>query len=259
MLNKVTINIGEDSEVLAEIINGYQINLRFTISPKIICNASEILSLMVGKGGLSLFDKLKVPIDHKIISSYEVNKIEKITDKSFSIYATIGTKTKQFILPCLEFDREYFLYDTFLENAYIKVLIRGDNTSDWSKFPLILLYRYSESEIYRNFETRITKHPLFKFSIDINPFEVLYVFNIKDYEKDLNKFINGKYSELSNKLKLNIMSFHSYSKDGLMWKILNKDVRLKEQLEIKFETSLSKTMELYDIPDINKETYTLNN
>ena len=94
MLNKVTIEIGGDSTVIAEIINGYKINLKFTACPEINSNNGEILSLKVGTGSLSLFDELKVPIDSKIYSVYEVNQIEKLTDKAFSLYTTIENKTK---------------------------------------------------------------------------------------------------------------------------------------------------------------------
>jgi hypothetical protein len=257
MLNKVTITIGNDSEVTAEIINGYQINLKFTAPPTIISSDKEICSLQVGKGSLSLFDELTVPIDHKINSVYEVNKIEKLTDRAYSVYTTIGTKTKQFILPCLNFNREYFLYDTFLENVYLKAPTLPIDLK-LTKYPLILLYRYSESELYKSFETRIVKHPYFRHRIDVNRYEVVYVFDIGAYESDIKKFIAGKYSTLSPKLKASIMEFHKYAVNGFMWKILNKSPQLREQLEITFNVPINTSLDLYDIPDINQETYKFN-
>lgn len=256
MLNKVTIEIGNDKEVIVEVINGYQLNIKFSVFPEIIADSSDIISLKVGKGSLSLFDKLSIPIDHKIISVYEINKIEKSTDKAFRLYTTIGTKTKQFILPCLDFDREYFLYDTFLENVYIKT-----DSIDLGitpiKYPLFLLYRYSESELYKAFELRIIKHPHYRHRIDINNYEVLFIFDIENFGKDVDKFIKGKYSELSNKLKNQIMKFHKYVYGGTMHQILYRDPKLRKQLEIQFNVEISSNLELYDIPDIKEETYYL--
>lgn len=254
MLNKVTIEIGGDSTVIAEIINGYKINLKFTACPEINSNNGEILSLKVGIGSLSLFDELKVPIDSKIYSVYEVNKIEKLTDKAFSVYTTIETKTKQFILPCLDFNREYFLYDTFLENAYIKI---ADLNLDLSsiKCPLALLYRYSESELFKSFETRIIKHPYFRHRVDINIYEVLYIFDINSFKNDVDKFIKGKYSTLSNKLKSSIISFHGYTQTGTMYQILNKDSKLRQQMELQFNVPISANSELYSIPELDEETF----
>ena len=256
MLNKVTIAIGRDSTVIAEVINGYKINLKFTICPEIISNAEEILSIKVGTGSLSLFDELKVPIDSKIQSVYEVNKIEKLTDKAFSIYTTIETKTKQFILPCLDYNREYFLYDTFLENAYIRT---EDSTLDMDSIecPLILLYRYSESELFKTFETRITKHPYFKGKKDINIYEVLYIFDIAPFKNDVEKFIEGKYSILSNKLKTSIINFHGYTQTGTMAQVLNKDSKLRQQMELQFNVPININSELYSIPEMREETFKL--
>lgn len=254
MLNKVIIKIGDDTNVITEIINGYQINIRFSVIPEIISTDDGIISLKVGKGSLSLFDELKVPIDEKISSVYEVNKIEKLTDKAFSIYSTIGTKTKQFILPCLEYDREYFLYDTLLENAYIKISNLNLDISN-VECPLILLYRYSESELFKAFEYRIIKHPYYRYRVDINNYEVLYIFDIVSYKEDVNKFIEGKYSRLSDKLKNSIMKFHEYNYGGIMHQILNKDKKLRNQLELQFNVKINTLSELYDIPDIKKETY----
>lgn len=254
MLNKVTIEVGDDKNVIAEIINGYQIDIKFTVFPEIVRDNNTIISLKVGEGSLSLFDVLKVPIDHRIISGYEVNKIEKSTDKAFSLYTTIGTKTKQFILPCLEFNREYFLYDTFLENAYIKVSNLNLDLSS-IQCPLFLLYRYSESELFKSFESRIVKHPHYRHRIDVNSYEVLYVFDIIKFKDDVDKFINGKYSTLSNKLKNSIMKFHDYTIGGKMYQILHKDSKLRKQLELQFNVEISSNLELYDIPELKQETY----
>jgi len=254
MLNKVIISVGNDTDVEVEITNGYLLNIRFSRYPKVISKEDNIISLQLGEGSISLFTQLRLPIDNKIESVYEIIKIEKLTDRAFRLLTTIETKTKQFILPCLEKTREYFLYDTFLENAFIK-LDNNDITN--LEFPLILLYRYSESELYKQFELNITKHNLFSKMVDINPYEVLFIFNIEEYKKDIDCFIRGKYSEISSKLKKEILKFHNYSEDGTMGLVLNKHPKLREQLEIHFNTPIHKNSELYSIPDIGEETFKL--
>lgn len=257
MLNKVIIEVGDDKEVTVEIINGYQLNLNFSLLPVVNYKDGNIISLKVGRESLSLYDNLKVPIDHKLESGYAIQKIERLTDRVFSIYSAIGTKTKQFILPCLNFDRDYFLYDTFLQNAYVKIFNKPDKVSGITT-TLVLLYRYSESELFKSFEVRIAKHPNYRYKLDPNEYEVLYIFDIPEYKEDVDKFIKGRYSKISANLKERILRFHNYSKEGVMWKILNKDSKLREQMEIQFDTPISTLLELYEIPAIEDETYYYN-
>lgn len=256
MLNKVILSIAGDDSVLCEIMNAGLIQLRFNSVVIPQYKHDIIYELRIGEGSLALFDEISVPIDSKIKSVYKINKIEKLTDKGYAIYSSVKTKTKQFILPCIcntTTNKEYFLLDTFFENAYIDV---NDKTIDLGTIhPLILLYRYSESEVYRAFEARIRKHPLFIKSIDINKYQVLFIFNISSFKKDVEFFKQGAYSKLSNELKTKILSFYQYSKDGKMYQILYKGSKLREQLEIMFDVGLSPKQELYSKPNIIEETY----
>jgi hypothetical protein len=121
---------------------------------------------------------------------------------------------------------------------------------------LLLLYRYSESELYRQFESRIIKHSCFIKKIDINYYQVMFLFNIsKDFAEDVRKFKYGKYSELSEKLKKRILYFYGYSKDGNMYSILYKTDKRRKQLELEFQETLPTTIELFDKPDMNIEVY----
>lgn len=256
MLNKVIVSIADDNEVLCEVINAGLIQLKFSSVVIPIYKDDIIYELRIGEGSLALFDEISVPIDSKIKSVYKINKIEKLTDRGYAIYSSVKTKTKQFILPCIcdtATNKEYFLLDTFFENAYIDV---SDKEIDLGTLnPLILLYRYSESEVYRAFETRIRKHPLFIKTIDVNKYQVLFIFNISSFKKDIELFKQGAYSKLSNELKTKILSFYQYSKDGKMYQILYKGSKLREQLELVFDTEISPKQELYSKPNIIEETY----
>ena len=257
MLNKVTICIGDDENVLCEVINASQINLRFEHIVIPVIEDDEIITLKVGKGVLALFGEITVNIDSKVNSVYKINKIEKITDRTYSIYSSVATKTNKFILPLLSTNynrREYFLYDTFFENSYINI----DSTIDLGielNYPLILLYRYSESEVYRAFESRIRNHPLFVKTLDINKYQVLFIFNIGEHALDVEFFKQGAYSKLSSQLKDKIMKFYDYTDGGTMHQILFQGPKLRKQIEMEFDTVLPKGSELYSKPTLTQEIY----
>jgi len=257
MLNKVTICVGDDNNVLCEVINASQLNLRFEYIVIPVIEDDVIVTLKVGSGILTLFGEINVPIDNKVNSVYRITKIEKITDRTYSVYSSTATKTRKFILPLLSNNynrREYFLYDTFFENAYINV----DTTIDLGielNYPLVLLYRYSESEVYRAFESRIRNHPLFVRTLDINKYQVLFIFNIGQYALDVEFFKQGTYSKLSPQLKDKIMKFYDYTDGGTMHQILFQGPKLREQIEIEFDISLPKSSELYSKPTLTQEIY----
>jgi len=191
MLNKTIISIGNDTNVLCEILNARQLRLVFSIPPQVIDIESDIFEIRVGENGLSILDKLTVPIDSKIQSVYEINKIERLNNTTYLVNTSLATKTKQFILPCLNegtTNKEYFLYDTLLENVYLGA---SKLSLEDSENTLLLLYRYSESELYRQFESRIIKHPMFIKKIDINYYQVMFLFNISKYTEDIRKFKYG--------------------------------------------------------------------
>lgn len=259
MLNKVIVKIGSDDNVTCEVINARKLILTFS-SVIIPCYKDEVItSLKVGEGSLSLFDEIIIPIDSKVNSVYKIKKIERsaITDRGYILYSSEETKTTQFILPILSdknTTKEYFLIDTFFENAYVAVdkSITIDVDTDCI---LALLYRYSESEIYRAFESRIRKHPMFIKTIDINKSQVLFLFNTSEFRRDIQLFKNGSYSQLSHKTKQRIMEFYNYNPTDIMGQILDKSDKLRKQLEIAYDTYIDKKIELYSKPIMEEETY----
>jgi len=253
------MQLGDDPDVLCEVINACKIEVKFS-KPVITSSKDTVIhSLKIGEGSLSLFDEISIPIDSKINSVYKIKKIEKrdgTGNRGFNLYSSIGTKTKQFILPVVSdnyTNRDWWLMDTFFENAYL--YIKGIDLELPTEYPLILLYRYSESEIYRAFETRIKKHPLFVKTYDINKHEVLFILDISAHKKDVDLFMNGAYSQLSEKLKSKILTFHNFSTTGHMAQILSRDPALRRQYEIAFDTVISDKLELHSKPIKEEETY----
>lgn len=258
MLNRVILNVGGDDKVHCEVINASQIILTFSEIVLPTYEDDEIIALRIGEGNLFLFDEIIVPIDTKVKSVYKVKKIERLKDeKVYKIYSSHKTKTNKFILPLISTKyttRDYFLYDTFFENAYLGVdpSINLDIDSD---YPLILLYRYSESEIYRSFESNVRKHPMFIKTFDINKSQVLFIFDIGEYAIDVELFKQGCYSQLSEEIKQKIMRFYDIRQGDTVHQILYKSPKLREQLEFEFGTSIKPASELYSKPNLAEEIY----
>lgn len=253
------MKIGSDDNVICEVINARKLILTFNSVVIPSYNDDIITTLRVGEGSLSLFDEIVIPIDSKVNSVYKIKKIGKsaITERGYILYSSEETKTTQFILPLIsdkDKTKEYFLIDTFFENAYIAVDKSIPIEVDTDSI-LALLYRYSESEIYRAFESRIRKHPMFIKTIDINKSQVLFLFNTSEIRRDIQLFKIGAYSQLGDKSKQKILNFYGYKITDIMGQILTKSAILRKQLEIAYDTYIDKKIELYSKPIIEEETY----
>ena len=63
-------------------------------------------------------------------------------------------------------------------------------------------------EINSNYDTRhITNHKLFIQRIEISN-KTYYIFNLRGFSKDISIFHRGKYSELSEKVKMTILKYY---------------------------------------------------
>ena len=82
----------------------------------------------------------------------------------------------------------------------------------------------------------------------------MFVLDIpKQHIKDIDKFINGKYSELSKLYKIDILDFHNLEVNGEVGQILFKSPRRKKILEKKIGAILNHDSELLSIIDKDKE------
>jgi hypothetical protein len=208
----------------------------------------------VKDGEISLFDDISVSIDSKTKNVYNIQVIEQIREGCFNVLSQTQNKTNQFILPVLSANnlvkKDYFLYDTLLENSFI--------TYTDSVYSIVLLYRFSESVLFSNFEKYVVKHPLFIKTIDIDFYHVMYLFNIPaKFQKDIVLFKEGKYSKLSYALKESILRFFDFNNDGVMAQILSKSDKRRVQLELELDAIIDEKIDLYSIPDLSKEVYIL--
>ena len=184
---------------------------------------------------------------------YKINIINKIEEKgiiSYHLKTAERTKTSIFILPMLSGNRNLFLYDTHLINAFIGVEDIKDH--------LVLLYRWSEDPFFAKFDLALRKFPTFIKAFDPGPNHTVYIFEIPDkYLKEFVLFKEGKYSKLADEYKLKILEFHHMSADSALAKILFKSFERKAELEKKLDAELPEDSELLSIIDLKTEILNL--
>lgn len=179
-----------------------------------------------------------------------INKIEKNNVITYHLKTAERTKTSIFILPMLSGNRNLFLYDTHLINAFIGVEDIQDH--------LVLLYRWSEDPLFAKFDLALKKFPTFVKAYDPDPNHTVYVFKIpKKHIKNFVLFKEGKYSELDDNYKLKILDFHYMTADSALAKILFKSYERKAQLEKKLDAELPEDSELLSIIDLETEILNL--
>ena len=106
---------------------------------------------------------------------YKVNIIEKVVKKeivSYHLKTAERTKSSVFVLPMLSGNKNLFLYDSHLINAFIGVKDIKDH--------LVLLYRWSEDPLFAKFDLALKKFPTFVKAYDPDPSHTVYVFEIPD-------------------------------------------------------------------------------
>lgn len=105
---------------------------------------------------------------------------------------------------------------------------------------IFLLFRISESKIFKNFLERIKFHPMFKVRIAVFDNYEMYVFDVpKEHQNNYDNFKNSQYSKLDNKYKKHILLFHNYNKyeeGNTVYKILYRD----ESLYVAKENEINK-------------------
>lgn len=251
MLSRNVISVGEEEDVLCEVLNAREISLKFKNPIEFTMLGGEIIKANT----LSLNDEISVPIDAEIESIYKIKSIEKVTKNTIILKSTTLNKSSKFLLPILyenTYTKEFFLCDTFLENVYISTFSK-EVVPD-----LVLRYRYSESTIFGRFQTAVVKHPYYLECTSDGYNHLLYSFAIVDeFKADYHNFVKGRYSRFSDKLKRNILSFFNFTKDGTMGQILYKGDKRRKQLELELDVTIEAHIELYSIPTFSEETLTI--
>ena len=211
---------------------------------------NEIVSLaMPNNYFISVGDIIKIKKD-----PYKVNIIDKVLDgKAITYHLKTAERTKSsiFILPMLSGNRNLFLYESHLINAFI-----GHDTLEDH---IVLLYRWSSDPLFAKFDLALKKFPTFVNSFDPDPNHVVFIFSIPEkYIENFNLFKKGKYSELDDNFKLKILDFHNMGVESALAKILFKSSERRQELERKLGAELPEKSELLSIINLKTEILDLN-
>ena len=245
MISKEIIE-NSGKQVMLEILNGNDIQVS-THNCSVDIDANGVIKEVVFNGVVSYKLKEKIAVDiNSVKHSYDITKIKKISDTSFLISHTIPTKTRHFLLPSLGGFKEDYSLDTLLINCYLSKF----NTS------IILLYRFIPGIQFNLLDKYLKNHECFVALTNPTYTTIAYELEIpQHYQSDINVFLKGKYSQLGERLKKRILSFHRLSHYGETAKILYKSSELRKQLEIELGLPLVEGAELHSIPILLNELY----
>lgn len=156
-----------------------------------------------------------------------------------------------YILPMLPGPKDAYFFHRFFMNCFVAL---PDEPG-----VIALLYRFSGLKSYIDFENALQKLNNFISTKDYGP-TTLYVFKVPErWKDDYDKFIAGKYSQMSDAYKRRILDFHRVDKRNVYGQILYKDEdtakERRDYIEDMIGQSLYEGQELQSVPDLSIETY----
>lgn len=249
MLSTIDILAGE--KIYYKVKNARMVEIYTNVNNvETIVEKDEIKELKIDDKIFKIGDVFQHDLE-SITSGYKIKKIMQGADNikkykyRFTLFSHLRNKSTSYILPLLGKVNNYFFTDSYLINAYL--------SKDLNR--LFLLYRYSKSDAYSVIEENILKHPNFvKIHNDIPGFDV-FEFNIPErFHKDVNLYINGKYSKMSNDAKSMIKNFYNLNDKSRIWQVLNRDDSLRKELELRFGCSFS-GVDFDEKPNKNEEIW----
>lgn len=197
-------------------------------------------------------------------SIYEVNHITKILKNTYLLSTELRNKSTYYILPLLEKlsiprtirtvipagtleEISRYCAHTYLINCYIGTLdgcILDGN--------IYLKFRYSSHKTYQTLESLLQDHGLYVETLEEGNFTIFKFKIPKERKKDIELFLKGKYSQLSEGLKTEIVRFYKLDKLSNMYQILYQGEVYRKKLEEWLNHDL-KGLELESVPDKNNE------
>lgn len=172
------------------------------------------------------------------------------------VYAGYFQKSKNFLLPILGMRK-----DELFTPAGSYLWWNGGESIDNHK--LIVTYEDHDPLVFESFEKRqLLRNPYFESCYSVKGGKV-YIFDISSHHETIEKFVQGKYSKLSEVVKKRILAYHEASMDKIPKPGRYIHMSLYPELyyelvEYELEThGLKEVGELMDIPDKEKETLTI--
>lgn len=248
MIYNEVVHLNADNKVLIEVLDGRSVRVTIDANPIEVEYESKKVSCIRIEGitylSLVEFNKIFIMFNGKL-HTYEITEIDRIAENVFQCHTMLRTKSSFFVTPILGGDRTFFKWNQYFVNTFIS------ETNNY----VYVLFRFFNSEDFKEFEHSITKHPLFDKLIDYDRQHVAIRFKVSaDGEKIISLFKQGKYSKLPYEYKNQVLKFHNLSKDTVVGRVLFKADERKKQLELELGVTIPPDVELYDIPD-SKELF----
>jgi len=242
--------------------SGKTLRLRPVDACKLLIDTSSIAYLNIQKDdnmniiSVSFEDQEKISIGDEIMvtvgyveTMYKIQMI--IVEKKQTaviLFSSLPNKTSTFLIPLLNKSKLQLKINSYFVNGYV---------SDCHNY-LCLLYRYTGTNLYKTFEETMIKDKLCVKHIEYDNYHVMYLFKIPDmFRKDVEYFLEGKYSKFSDTLKKLILKFYGSGKDSVVAQILYKSPDLKILMEQNLNIKLGEKTELASKPILEQEIYTI--
>ena len=179
-----------------------------------------------------------IPSYYKISSISELNS-HTPSVRRFELFCGIKTKVESYLLPALYIKKKYtpdtMMLDVYFLGAFVD--LEGRN--------LVLAYRYSRADLYKELEKLLIEHPSFLILKTINYIDY-YHFHIDENLTTL--FMQGKYSKFPNEHNTKVVLFYGLNKKSFIHQVLYKGKELKREIESRLEVSLGDEIELDSVP-----------
>jgi hypothetical protein len=201
---------------------------------------------------IKLNDKIEIQLEDKL-EDYTVREFRKINNGTYLLIETPQNVSTMFLTPMLGLVKDDYLFDTYLMNTYARI---SEEIGKSHNECIYLLYKFSSSDVFLQFEKRIKKHPLFVSILDPTYRHIIIVMKIPTvYKNDMYNILNGKYSKITSKYQNRIIKFHKHDiSNSPFIDIFNKSIKRRIKLSKKIGHNISEKSELYDKPNLKNET-----
>jgi hypothetical protein len=155
-------------------------------------------------------------------------------NKSVILFTALPTKTSTFLLPMLSRSKTFLELDSYFVNAYL----------DYTYKFMVLVYRYTGSEIYKEFESKMMTDSLCVSHLEHDP----------KHESDIEYFMDGEYSKFSKALRGRIKKFYGKNSKPII-DVIDRNPVLRLNMEDFLGVKLAVDAELASKPEIETEIY----
>ena len=208
------------------------------------------------KGRIIALDDLAIG---KVVYDKRMNpyKIRKIVYKGavYVIEFFEDTLSTTFLMPLLGGYRSTYLWDQYFINAYygdLEARIYPEN------HVLTLLFRDVGTRKFYDLEKRLIEHKGYLGEEKPDKYHVKFFMDLSEYAADVDLFVDGKYSKLSDGTKQRILEFHNFGLQGTTAGVLYQHPKMRKQLlaDLEIDTvDVPKDIELYTKPSLKVEMY----